>query len=288
VPTARAPASPAPGWYEDPRQHGRGRYWDGAAWSPWVATATGVELDPEPPGSPTADARAALPFSAVGWALLGVAIGVVASGLLAVLADLVTDSVAVELLVAQAGLYAGIAWAIVIVCRRYGSGRVRDDLVVHWRPIDLGIGLLGSIACRVAAGVLVLVALAALGGDVDDAAPEQFERYETSDLARIVIVVIAVLAAPVVEELLFRGVLLRALRGSLGRVGAIAVQATLFGLLHVDWSGRWEQGVTLFLATAALGVGSAVLVELTGRLAPSVWAHAWFNLVSAIVILNGL
>ena len=281
------PASPAPGWYDDPRQRGQGRYWDGTSWTPWIATGRGMELDPEPPG-PVADARTPLPFSAVGWALLGVFVGVVLSVALSVLTGLMTDSLAIELLVGQAGLYVGILWAIVWVCRRYRTGRVRDDLVVHWRGVDVGIGLIGSIACRVGAGVLVIVALAVLGGDADDAAPEQFERFETSDLARVVIAVIAVCAAPVVEELLFRGVLLRALRGPLGRIGAIAVQATAFGLLHVDWSGHWEQGVTLFIATAALGVGSAVLVEMTGRLAPSIWTHAWFNLVSSIVILWGI
>jgi membrane protease YdiL (CAAX protease family) len=247
-----------------------------------------VQLDPDPPGPAAADARAPLPFSAVGWALVGVLVGVVASGVLTLLASVVSDSLALELLVAQGGLYAGIGWGIVFVCRRYRTGRVRDDLVVSWRRVDVGIGVIGSIACRIAAGVLVVVVLTVLDGDADDATPEQFERFETSDLARVVVALIAVLAAPVVEELLFRGVLLRGLRGPLGRDGAIAVQAAAFGLLHVDWSGPWEQGVTLFVATAALGVGSAVLVELTGRLAPSIWAHAAFNLVSAIVILAGI
>jgi membrane protease YdiL (CAAX protease family) len=228
-----------------------------------------------------------LPFAAVGWVLLGALVGIVVGGVLAAVGYAATDSLAVELLAAQVGLYGGVAGAVVLIARRYGTGDVRRDFALSWRGRDVGIGLLASVACRFAAGIVVVVVLAATGADAEDAAPEQFERYESSTSARVAIAVVAVLAAPLVEELLFRGVLLRALRRPLGRVGAIAVQAAAFGLLHVDWSQRWEQAVALFLGTAVLGVGSAVLVERTGRLAPSVWCHAWFNLVAAIVLLAG-
>jgi membrane protease YdiL (CAAX protease family) len=284
------PGPPA-GWFEDPVHPGRGRWWDGREWTPWVATAAGVEHAAGPWSPPLAPfepgARSPLPAAAVAWALLGVLLGIVLAGVLAGLAGLATDSLAVEIVTAQAGLYAGILWSVRLVSRRYGTGHVRRDLELAWRARDIAIGLVGSIASRVAAGIVVAVVLLATSADADSAAPEQFERYESSTAARIAIAVIAVVAAPFVEELLFRGVLLRSLRRPLGRVGATVVQAALFGLLHVDWTGRWEQGLALFLATAVLGVASAILVEQTGRLGPSVWMHAWFNLVAAVVILVG-
>jgi hypothetical protein len=43
--------NPHANWYADPTGRGEHRYWDGTAWSQWVATAGRSSLDAEPPGS---------------------------------------------------------------------------------------------------------------------------------------------------------------------------------------------------------------------------------------------
>ena len=40
--------NPDANWYVDPTGRGEHRYWDSAAWSPWVATAGRSRLDAEP------------------------------------------------------------------------------------------------------------------------------------------------------------------------------------------------------------------------------------------------
>jgi len=40
------PASPAPGWYRDPRNHYELRYWDGSAWTHHVSSGGRASLDP--------------------------------------------------------------------------------------------------------------------------------------------------------------------------------------------------------------------------------------------------
>ncbi len=110
--------------------------------------------------------------------------------------------------------------------------------------------------------------------------------------AGIVVVVLAtVVLAPVMEELLFRGLLFKALarlftpmgsgpsraRGA-GVVLAVIVDGLLFGLAH----GEWVQLAGL----ALLGVALAAISYRTGRLGMNMMAHVSFNLVAVVTILN--
>ena len=84
-----------------------------------------------------------------------------------------------------------------------------------------------------------------------------------------VVVVGVVLVAPFVEELFFRGLLLRALWGRMGRTATVVVSAVLFGLAHVQ--------LLQLPALVAFGLVAGVLVVSTKRLAPAMWAHAAFT-----------
>lgn len=90
-----------------------------------------------------------------------------------------------------------------------------------------------------------------------------------------VLFVEAVILAPAVEELLFRGVLFGALRRHAPFVVAALLQALVFAALHVySFSG--------LLTVAGAGVVFALLYERTGSLVPSVIAHSLAN-ASALV-----
>ena len=91
-------------------------------------------------------------------------------------------------------------------------------------------------------------------------------------------VVAVVLVAPFVEELYFRGLLLRALWGRMGRVLTVALSAVLFGLAHVQ--------LLQLPALVVFGLVAGTLVVATRRLAPAMWAHAAFNGVTVVQLLR--
>lgn len=99
----------------------------------------------------------------------------------------------------------------------------------------------------------------------------------------------AVIAAPFVEEVLYRGVLQQTLRSAgAGRAAAIGVIAALFACMHlgdgaVDGPSAWVALPALFV----LGVLFGVLYERTGRLAAPIAAHALFNAVN-VAAMAGL
>ena len=91
----------------------------------------------------------------------------------------------------------------------------------------------------------------------------------------VVLAVLAVVVAPVVEELLFRGVVLRGLMLRLGFWPAATTSSVLFGALHAQ--GNPAEAALLAIATGVFGLGLCVLVRRTGRLAPAIGVHAVRN-----------
>ena len=92
---------------------------------------------------------------------------------------------------------------------------------------------------------------------------------------------VAAVIAPICEELLFRGLLLRALRRRLEPVPAVAIQALVFALAHPLLSptvGDLAVVPALFL----LGVASGVAATRKGDLSASILMHIGFNLVTTL------
>ncbi|MGC8861153.1 MAG: CPBP family intramembrane glutamic endopeptidase [Armatimonadota bacterium] len=90
--------------------------------------------------------------------------------------------------------------------------------------------------------------------------------------AFVVAVTLAVVAAPVVEETVFRGMLYSALRAVIGTWGASVLSAAVFALVH-------PTSPIMFVPLLALGIVFAILRESTGSLAPSMVCHAANNAV---------
>lgn len=99
----------------------------------------------------------------------------------------------------------------------------------------------------------------------------------------------AVLIAPVVEELLFRGVILvtvfrTARRGLEGALLALIASATTFVAIHsVNGITRWDEPAYLFL----VGLTCGLLVLLTGRIWGAVLVHIVFNGSWVVLALAG-
>jgi membrane protease YdiL (CAAX protease family) len=81
-----------------------------------------------------------------------------------------------------------------------------------------------------------------------------------------------VVAAPLVEETLFRGVLFRSFRAKWGVAPGILLSAVVFGLMHPF--------PFYFLPIFVLGSVFASLTYIRGSLLPSMVAHGINNLVA--------
>lgn len=85
-----------------------------------------------------------------------------------------------------------------------------------------------------------------------------------------------VVFAPIVEELIFRGVVLRRLAAIWGNTAAILVSALVFGLLH-----GWELAAAMTVA----GIGFAVLYARSHTLVVPIAAHMANNLAAFLMIV---
>lgn len=153
-----------------------------------------------------------------------------------------------------------------------------------FRPIDLLWGLAAGLILRIVVSVLEVVVYGSLPATAGGGAP-------TGSALIVVSFIVAVLAAtviaPVIEELFFRGLLLRSVRGSMpGRAAwiAVVISAALFASLHlVVVSGPAEALVT-GVGTFLVGLGTGTAAVLTGRLGPAIATHIVFN--ASVLVLG--
>jgi membrane protease YdiL (CAAX protease family) len=153
------------------------------------------------------------------------------------------------------------------------TGKQRREWLPFGRPraVALLLGAAGVLGASIALGDAIVV----LG--LEDVGTLKFLNDVLAQLGlgqRIVALVVLGLAAPIGEELFFRGLVLRRLVGPLGTRNALILSALLFGLVHLDP----VQSPAAFL----IGMYFGALVLETGSLWTSVVAHAINN--SSMVI----
>ena len=111
------------------------------------------------------------------------------------------------------------------------------------------------------------------------------DNFVQSGAALWVIILLTLVAAPIVEEILFRGWMLPMLvaRGVPG-VFAVLISALAFGLIHTG------QGLMVMTSTMLLGIVLGAARLATGRVAASVLGHiannAWA--IFAVPLLTGM
>jgi len=111
--------------------------------------------------------------------------------------------------------------------------------------------------------------------------------YRTAAPSRIALLaLIAVLLAPVAEELVFRGGLFRFLRDRVPHWAALLLPALFFAALHVNY--QTFEGLVTLAPLAAFGIVFSLAYERTGSIAVVMVAHALFNLHTVIFLLLGL
>ena len=162
--------------------------------------------------------------------------------------------------------------ALVVVSRRWGQDQFSRDFKVHLRWVDLA-GLPIGIASQLLLVPLIYWPLQRIWPDAFSSDEIEQRARELWDKAHggwiVVLVVVVALGAPVIEELVYRGLILQALQSRLNDWLALIISAAWFALIHlqpVELPG-------LFAFALVLGI----CFQRTGRLGMSVMAHIGFN-----------
>jgi membrane protease YdiL (CAAX protease family) len=234
-----------------------------------------------PPPTAVARIRWGLPDVAVAW-LIGIVASVIAAVPFVDANGKIPKRLEIEttLVLLAVQNIAVVIW-LVVVARRKGLGSLRRDFGLWIEARDLAwlpVGIIISFAAG-----LLLLPITELAG-LDDSSQDVVRTFERSSgaLEIVLFVIGVVVVAPVVEELLFRGALLRALLRKTSPRNAVFVSALLFALVHFLGDPGTGYYVPAFLL---LGLVSGWRSIQTGRLGQSICLHAGFNLVAAILIL---
>ena len=155
-------------------------------------------------------------------------------------------------------------------------------------PTDIfyvGIGLLLQIV--LAAAFFPLSRLLFPDGAPPQQVVEALGDIETSTLLRLTLVLAAVLLAPVTEELMYRGVLLRAIEERSRRF-VMVVTALVFSLVHVvglDLERPLASAAVVLPPIFLLGLVLAWVTLRHQRLGPAIFIHSGWNLLAVIILL---
>lgn len=166
----------------------------------------------------------------------------------------------------------------------------------EWRaamvfPKRAGVGrqlLFGTIAGAILVPAVLLVSfgIQVLLGQIsgqDVVTPDQIAPG-LSPSASLLLVVLAVVVAPVSEEFFFRGVLFRTVRDRHGFWPAAFASAIPFGLVHYV-SAPAVDALLLQVTMVFTGLGFAWIYDRRGTILAPVVAHVVFNMVGVVTIL---
>jgi membrane protease YdiL (CAAX protease family) len=105
---------------------------------------------------------------------------------------------------------------------------------------------------------------------------------ESSIYTRVATAFVAVVSAPLIEELVYRGILYRALEKAAGVAVAINVVALLFAGVHVF---QYRNNLAVIVVITMLSITLTVTRAATGKVLPSFIIHLVFNGIQSVIIV---
>ncbi|MQA99251.1 MAG: CPBP family intramembrane metalloprotease [Actinobacteria bacterium] len=172
-----------------------------------------------------------------------------------------------------AGFFAGV---YLIVVRRRGVS-FSDIGFVRVRATTLALMLPITVGLQLVLGIIVFASSPLLGEP--PSASEQLVLGGSPALSVgevVLLLVDAALIAPFVEELIFRGLVYRYLRGRWNVIGAVIVSSALFAATHLI--------VPLMPVLFALGIVLARITERYRSLYPAVAVHGLNNGLAVLLV----
>lgn len=177
-------------------------------------------------------------------------------------------------LLAEAIAYVIVFGAIWVMFQRYGRDLFSS---LGWVPSPF------SAAALVWTGVGLAVAVVVLSVVLQTpTVPTPFQKLLSDRATRIAIGLFGVTVGPVVEELLFRGLLQPFLMRLAGVLPGIVITAALFGSLHLQQYGFiWQSGFLVTLVGFVLGA----VRHVSGSTRASALVHISYNAVFSLSLL---
>ncbi len=184
-------------------------------------------------------------------------------------------------LVAQHGAHLA---ALGVVSRRRGGGLAALGLDVA--PSD-GVWALFGAGLQLALAILFAPLAQWLEPEGSAQALTDLIVDIEGTAVRIAFVIAVALLAPVVEELMFRGLLLKLVEERRGPVRALLVSAGIFALFHLLGVGTDDpvrSSAVLLPQLFVVGLILGRLAQRHGRLGPAIFTHAGFNLIAVLAL----
>ena len=181
-------------------------------------------------------------------------------------------------------VYVPVVFIALWVLRRLAAAESAAHTVATWRETFRTLGMTSQRPLAdIGVGTLNYVLLMPVFFAVSAFSQKIFERYHTpinpaqfdsmmaqNNVDRLLLLLITAVAAPIVEELMFRGVLYPALKGGWGKIGGAALSAAVFAIVHPTLPSG-------FLPIMLLGFVMALTYERRGSLLPNIIMHGIHN-----------
>lgn len=226
------------------------------------------------------------------WGLGDVAIGIFASLFLSVLIGGTIMSLAGwgssadtpiwGLALLQIPLWAGYLGAVVFAGSK-GRG-VIADFGLRMRALDAPLGLALGVFCQLVVLPLLYAPIFVLTGSDKEALSrpaEQLAERTDGTFSWLLFALLVGILAPVVEELFYRGLLLKALEKRRMPVwAAVLVSSIIFAGMHMQ--------SLQFPGLLLVGLVAGTLAAITGRLGPSIWLHIGFNMTTVVALFMAM
>jgi hypothetical protein len=192
-------------------------------------------------------------------------------------ATLPISTLAIAVVATWCSYLAGLWWA----SDRAGSGNFVADYGLEFQPID-ALGVPIGLLTQLVLVPLVYLPLEAWWPDtfsddrLEETARDLVDRADGA--AVVVLVLVVVCGAPVIEELVYRGLLQGSFARRISEVPALLAGAAWFAIIHfrpVEYPG-------LFVAGLVFGICAIT----TGRLGMSIVTHAAFNATGLLTVIG--
>jgi membrane protease YdiL (CAAX protease family) len=182
----------------------------------------------------------------------------------------------------QVPLWAGLLGAPLWSSFAKGRRSLTADFGLRMRWSDVPLGLAAGLGAQLVLLVVITALYRAFGIDLDKVgtSAQELTAGATDVVGVVLLVAIVAVAAPLFEELFYRGLWLRAVERRWGSAWAVVVSSLVFGAIHFQ--------IYDTPALVGFGVVAALLTVRTGRLGPAIWAHVAFNLTAVVSLLAGL
>lgn len=145
----------------------------------------------------------------------------------------------------------------------------------EWAP---GMGFWASVSL----GVVMLVIGLTLTWIVGGGETQLDQLIASSAKARWATAFLATFTAPLVEEMVYRGVLFPTLRRVVGAIWAVVAVAVLFASVHIL---QYQNNLGVISVIFLLSIVLTSVRAITGRLLPCFAIHFVFNAVQSVLLL---